>query len=430
MAKLYDTSPEAEKAILVGVFLKGEDRDEALELLDELEQLANTAGAEVIEKIYQELPAFNPATLLGKGKLQEIKELAELEDVHLIIFDNELSPIQMRNLSNELQIKVLDRSGLILDIFSKNARTTEAQLEVQLAQMQYLLPRLSRMWAHISEQYGGIGTRGPGETQLESDRRVVRHHIQILKEKLQQIDKPNKEQRKQRKKMPRFALVGYTNSGKSTLMNTITDANVLVENKLFATLSTTVRQFTLPNNKPALLSDTIGFIRKLPHHLIASFRTTLAEANESDVLLQVIDITNQNFRVMINTVNETLEDIGIKDKPMIYVFNKIDKLDSLDLLHQLQSEYPQSVFISAERGLNVTTLLERMQNEYEKYNSTFSLLIPYSAGADMNKLYENAEILERNDDNEGTHLQIKVESRNKDKLMPLIRKYLKEEKLI
>ncbi|HRT68132.1 MAG TPA: 50S ribosome-binding GTPase, partial [Bacteroidota bacterium] len=190
-----------------------------------------------------------------------------------------------------------------------------------------------------------------------------------------------------------------------------------------ATLSTTVRQFTLPNNKPALLSDTIGFIRNLPHHLIASFRTTLAEANESDVLLQVIDISNQNFRVMINTVNETLEEIGIKDKPMIYVFNKIDKLDSLDMLHQLQSEYPQSVFISAERGINITALLERMQNEYEKYNLTFSLFIPYSAGADVNKLYENAEILERIDDNDGTRLLIKVESRNKDRLMPIIEKY-------
>ena len=423
MAKLYDTSPEAEKAILVGVFLKGEDRDEALELLDELEQLANTAGAEVIEKIYQELPAFNSATLLGKGKLQEIKELAAAEDIHLVIFDNELSPIQMRNLSNELQIKVLDRSGLILDIFSKNAKTTEAQLEVQLAQMQYLLPRLSRMWAHISEQYGGIGTRGPGESQLESDRRVVRHHIQIIKEKLKQIDTQNKEQRKLRKNVARFALVGYTNSGKSTLMNTITDANVLVEDRLFATLSTTVRQFLLPNNKPALISDTIGFIRNLPHHLIASFRTTLAEAQESDVLLHIIDISNQNFRVMIDTVNQTLEDIGIKDKPMIYVFNKIDKLDSLDILHQVQSEYPQSVFISAERGINITNLLEQMLKAYEQYHTVLSLLVPYSDGAALNKIYEYCDVIERSDVADGTHLQIKIESRNKPRMMPIIEKY-------
>lgn len=423
MAKLYDTSPEAEKAILVGVFLKGEDRDEALELLDELEQLANTAGAEVIEKIYQELPAFNPATLLGKGKLQEIKELAAAEDVHLVIFDNELTPIQMRNLSNELQIKILDRSGLILDIFSKNAKTTEAQLEVQLAQMQYLLPRLSRMWAHISEQYGGIGTRGPGESQLESDRRVVRHHIQIIKDKIKQIDTQNKEQRKLRKNVARFALVGYTNSGKSTLMNTITDANVLVEDRLFATLSTTVRQFLLPNNKPALISDTIGFIRNLPHHLIASFRTTLAEAQESDVLLHVIDISNQNFRVMIDTVNQTLEDIGIKDKPMIYVFNKIDKLDSLDILHQVQSEYPQSVFISAERGINITNLLEQMLKAFEQYHTVFSLIVPYPDGAELNKIYEFCDVIERTDDADGTHLQIKIESRNKPRMMPIIEKY-------
>lgn len=424
MAKLYETSQEAEKAILVGVFLKGEDRDEVLELLDELEQLAITAGAEVVEKIYQELPAFNPATLIGKGKLQELKDLATSENVHLVIFDNELTPIQMRNLSNELQIKVLDRSGLILDIFSKNAKTAEAQLEVQLAQMQYLLPRLSKMWAHISEQYGGIGTRGPGESQLESDRRVVRHHIQIIKEKLKQIEIQNKEQRKLRKNMPRFALVGYTNSGKSTLMNTITDANALVEDRLFATLSTTVRQFLLPNNKPALLSDTIGFIRKLPHHLIASFRTTLAEANESDVLLQVIDISNQNFRIMIETVNQTLEDIGIKDKPMIYVFNKIDKLDSLDILHQVQSEYPQSVFISAERGINITKLLEQMLTEYEKYYTVFSLIVPYSDGAVLNKIYEYCDVIERSDDSDGTHLQINVESRNKPRMMPIIEKYL------
>ena len=423
MTKTYETESGIEKAILVRVFIKGEDRDESIELLNELEQLALTAGAEVIEKIYQELPALNPSTLLGKGKLQEIKELATAEDVHLVIFDNELTPIQMRNLSNELQIKILDRSGLILDIFSKNAKTTEAQLEVQLAQMQYLLPRLSRMWAHISEQYGGIGTRGPGESQLESDRRVVRHHIQIIKEKIKQIDTQNKEQRKLRKNIARFALVGYTNSGKSTLMNTITEANVLVEDKLFATLSTTVRQFILPNNKLALISDTIGFIRNLPHHLIASFRTTLAEAQESDVLLHVIDTSNQNFRIMIDTVNQTLEDIGIKDKPMIYVFNKIDKLDSLDILHQVQSEYPQSVFISAERGINITNLRERMLTEYEQSNTIFTLLVPYSEGAELNKIYEYCDVIERTDNNDGTLMQIKVESRNKARMMPIILKY-------
>jgi len=428
MEKMHETIPEVEKAILVRAFLKGDDRDETLELLDELELLANTAGAEVVEKIYQEIPSFSPATLIGKGKLQEIKEFAISENIHLVIFDNELSPIQMRNLSNELQFKVLDRSGLILDIFAKNAKTQEAQLQVQLAQMQYLLPRLSRMWVHISEQYGGIGSRGPGESQLESDRRVVRHHIQILKEKLKHINTQNTEQRKLRKNTPRFSLVGYTNSGKSTLMNTITDANVFVEDKLFATLSTTVRQFLLPNNKNALLSDTIGFIRNLPHHLIASFRTTLSEALESDVLLHVIDVSNQNFRIMIDTVNQTLEDIGIKDKPMIYVFNKIDKLDSLDLLHQLQNEYAQSVFISAERGINIPKLLERMLDEYEKFNTVYSLLVPYKSSGELNKIYDYCEVLERIDDDDGTHLQIKVESRNQDRLLPIITKYAIETK--
>ena len=406
MKDIYEINQEKEKAIIATFIRKGEDREVAFEHLKELRLLVETAGAEIGDEMFQELPNPNVATLFGKGKVEDLKELIKDNDAKMVVFDNELSSVQVRNLSNELQVKVLDRSGIILDIFANNARTLEAQLQVELAQNQYLLTRLSRMWTHLSKQYGGIGTKGPGETQIETDRRIIRNRIITLKEKLKVIDIQNYEQRKSRGAFPRFALVGYTNAGKSTLMNAITNAGVYVENKLFATLSTIVRNFSLPSGKKALISDTVGFIRKLPHHLIASFRSTLAEARESDIFLIVVDVSDKNFREQIQVVIDTLTDLNIQDKPIIYVFNKIDQLEYLEQIKQIEHQYTNSVFISAERNINILQLLEKMENEFDKLNKNVHLFFPYTKMQLINKIYEISKVMNREDTDQGINLEI------------------------
>ncbi|MGE5481272.1 MAG: GTPase HflX [Chloroflexota bacterium] len=405
---MHETADKIEKALAISIKPKGCNRELALEHLDELEFLAETAGAEIIEKIYQELAEPNPSTVVGKGKLEEIAQIVKDNDINLVVFDDDLTPAQTRNLSTKLEIKVIDRSGLILDIFARRAQTLEAKTQVELAQLQYMLPRLTRMWTHLSKQYGGIGTKGPGETQIETDRRMIRTRIQRLKEKLAQIDMQRIQQRKGRLGIPRFALVGYTNAGKSTLMNAITDSSVYVENKLFATLDTTVRGFTLPSGAKALLSDTVGFIRKLPTHLVASFRSTLSEAAEADVIVHVVDISYEFFRENIAAVNETLESLNIKEKPLIIAFNKIDRLEHLYGLRAIEEEFPKSVFISAERGINLSALLERMQFEYEKQSNQKQLLLPYSKMDILSKIYDTLETLEREDTDDGILLKVKV----------------------
>ncbi|MFW5701527.1 MAG: GTPase HflX [Bacteroidota bacterium] len=404
---MYDVDLNPEKAIAVSAVKKGSDRELALEHLDELAFLADTAGAEVIEKIYQELEKPNPATVVGKGKLEEIKQEIEDEGISLVIFDEELSPAQTRNLENKLKIKVMDRSSLILDIFARRAKTNEAIVQVELAQLQYLLPRLTRMWTHLSKQYGGIGTKGPGETQIESDRRMIRTRIQLLKEKLSEIEMQKFQQRKNRSQMPRFALVGYTNAGKSTLMNAVTESEVYIEDKLFATLDTTVRAFALPNGKKVLLSDTVGFIRKLPAHLVASFRSTLAEAKEADVLLHVVDVSHKYFPEHIRVVNQTLESLKI-DLPTLLVFNKVDKVSDPDDLRAIEREYDDSIFISAKRGINLNALLETMQNKYDERTSDFEILLPYSDMELSNIIYNNYEIENREDKDEGAYFRLRV----------------------
>ena len=263
------------------------------------------------------------ATFVGTGKLEEIQEYVKAEEIDIVVFDDELSPMQLRNIENELKVKVLDRSNLILDIFAKRAQTAQAKTQVELAQLQYMLPRLTRMWTHLERQKGGIGMRGPGETQIESDRRIIKEKISLLKKNLTLIDRQNETQRKNRKELVRVALVGYTNVGKSTIMNMLSKSEVFAENKLFATLDTTVRKVVL-ENAPFLLSDTVGFIRKLPHHLVECFKSTLDEVREADILIHVVDISHPNFEDQIHTVNETLKDLGAIDKEMIMVFNKID----------------------------------------------------------------------------------------------------------
>lgn len=313
-----------ERAVLVGLITQNQTESQVTEYLDELAFLAETAGAIEQKRFTQKLASSHPKTFVGSGKLKEISDYIKEHDIGLIIFDDELNPSQTRNIENSFkEIKVLDRSKLILDIFAKRARTAAAKTQVELAQYEYLLPRLTRMWTHLSRQKGGIGMRGPGETEIETDRRIIRDKIALLKSKLKKIDKQKITQRKGRQQMIRAALVGYTNVGKSTLMNLLSKSDVFAEDKLFATLDTTVRKIVV-GNLPFLLSDTVGFIRKLPHHLVDSFKSTLDEVREADVLLHVVDISHPNFEEQITTVNETLQDLGAKDKPILMIFNKVD----------------------------------------------------------------------------------------------------------
>ena len=383
----------AEKATLIGVITPEQNKNQAEEYLDELAFLAKTAGAIPIKKITQKLPVPNNKTFIGKGKIEEVKQLAKELEVELIIFDDDLSPVQLRNIEKILECKILDRSNLILDIFASRARTANAKTQVELAQYQYLLPRLTRMWTHLERQKGGIGMRGPGETQIETDRRIIGQKISLLKKQLEKIDKQKITQRKGRGNMIRLALVGYTNSGKSTLMNQLSKSEVFAENKLFATLDTTIRKVVV-ENLPFLLADTVGFIRKLPHQLVESFKSTLDEVRESDLLLHVVDISNPNFENQIEVVNQTLAEIGASDKPIILLFNKTDaftytKKDEDDLtpktkenfsLEELQKTWiakmeENTIFISALKKTNFEQLRKLL---YEKVKVLHIKRYPYN----------------------------------------------------
>ena len=309
--------------MLVGLITRDQDRSRVEEYLNELAFLVETAGGIPLARFTQSLDMPDPRTFVGSGKLEEIRQYVKAEEIDVVIFDDELSPSQIRNLEKTLTCKILDRTNLILDIFARRAKTAHAKVQVELAQYQYLLPRLTRMWTHLERQRGGIGLRGPGETEIETDRRIIRDKISLLKKKLEQIDKQKATQRKNRGKMVRVALVGYTNVGKSTLMNLLSKSEIFAENKLFATLDTTVRKVVI-ENLPFLVSDTVGFIRKLPHGLVESFKSTLDEVRESDILVHVVDVSHGEFEDQIRTVNETLSEIGAGDKPVIMVFNKID----------------------------------------------------------------------------------------------------------
>ncbi len=319
--KKPDDRPE--RAVLIGLVTPAQNKEKVEEYLNELDFLVETAGGVVKKRFVQKLNYPNPQTYVGSGKLEEIFQYVKAEDVDLVVFDDELGPSQLRNIEKVLECKILDRTNLILDIFARRAQTAHAKVQVELAQYQYLLPRLTRMWTHLERQRGGIGLRGPGESEIETDRRIIRDKISLLKKRLQEIDKQKATQRKNRGKLVRIALVGYTNVGKSTLMNLLSKSDILAENKLFATLDTTVRKVVI-ENLPFLLSDTVGFIRKLPTALIESFKSTLDEVRESDILIHVIDISHPEFEDQIKTVNETLTEIGAGDKDVIMVFNKID----------------------------------------------------------------------------------------------------------
>ena len=321
--KSYDTALKQERAVLVGVITPGEKPEQTKEYLDELAFLVDTAGGKVERNFTQKMLKPDRATFVGTGKLEEIQAYVKAEEIDMVVFDDELSPSQLRNIERELQVKILDRSNLILDIFAGRAQTAQAKTQVELAQLQYLLPRLTRLWTHLERQIGGIGMRGPGESQIETDRRLILDKISLLKERLKLIDRQNETQRKNRTQLVRVALVGYTNVGKSTILNMLAKSDVFAENKLFATLDTTVRKVVI-ENLPFLLSDTVGFIRKLPHHLVECFKSTLDEVREADILIHVVDVSHPNFEDQIHTVNETLNDLGARDKDTIMIFNKID----------------------------------------------------------------------------------------------------------
>jgi len=385
---------ERERAILIALSTGEYSEEQIEEHLDELELLADTAGADTVFKIMQERPKPDPAFFIGRGKAEEIAQLIEPNDIQLIIFDDDLTPSQVRNLEKLFSRKILDRSGLILDIFASHAKTREAKTQVELAQLQYMLPRLTRAWTHLSKQYGGIGTKGPGEKQIETDRRLIRTRISKLKEYLEKIEYQQEIKSSSHKKFITAVIVGYTNAGKSTLLNRLTHANVLAEDKLFATLDSTTRVCILDKNKKILLSDTVGFIRKLPHHLIASFKSTLNVVKDADIIIHLIDITNPYFEEHIRVVENTLEQLNCGKKIQIKVFNKIDILGKRELLDSINHRFPNSLFISAERGIGINNLKELLLNYYEKNFEEYQLKLKHHQSKKISLIYELAEVLD------------------------------------
>ena len=361
--------------------------------MNELELLADTAGATVTDRVTQSLTRIQPATFVGSGKVNEIKRLAGERGTDLIIFDDDLAPVQLRNLERKIGCKLLDRSGLILDIFASRAKTAEAKAQVELAQLDYTRSRLTRRWTHLSRQKGGIGTKGPGETQIETDRRLINDRISKLEEKLDKIDRQRSTQRKGRSKHARIALVGYTNAGKSTLMNALSHAEVFAEDRLFATLDSTTRRVQLDTGKEVLLSDTVGFIRKLPHKLIESFKSTLDEVRESDLLMHVVDITHPGHGDHIRIVDETLRELESHDKPTLVVFNKVDALEEHGLLAALRRDYPEAAFVSALRGIGLEDLKERLLTLVEKDYVEREVYLPVTEAKTISYIHEVADVL-------------------------------------
>jgi GTP-binding protein HflX len=374
--KYFRTSPGQERVALVGLVLDRHKKADTETHLDELAFLAETAGAKPVTNFIQRLFKPNPATFVGSGMLEKIKDYVQENDVDTVIFDDELSPSQLRNIERELNRKVLDRTNLILDIFATRARTAHARIQVELAQYEYLLPRLAGRWPHLERQRGGIGLRGPGEAEIETDRRVIRDKIARLKKQLIRIDRQKSTQRLHRGKLVRVALVGYTNAGKSTLLNLLSKSSVLTENKLFATLDTTVRRVVV-KNLPFLLADTVGFIHKLPHCLVESFKATLDEVREADLLLHVIDVSHPNYEEQIAVVHATLKEIGANDKPLFTVFNKVDILTGKSAYHEIAStpgnpgfEGKTSLYISAAEKINIDILREKLYEQVKEIHIT------------------------------------------------------------
>jgi len=417
----FDNRPE--RVLLVGISGPQINRWDAEDHLRELQALAETAGTEVIDTVIQDRDKPDAATFIGKGKVEEVRLLAEEKEIDSIIFDDELSPAQTRNLQTAIDKKILDRPALILDIFASHAKSMEAKTQVELAQLNYLLPRLTRQWSHLSRQVGGVFTKGPGETQLETDRRLVRTRIAGLRHKLDKIDRQRITQRSQREDMFRAALIGYTNAGKSTLMQALTGADVLIEDKLFATLDTTVRRLKLNADQSILLSDTVGFIRKLPHHLIASFRTTLAETLEADLLIHVVDSTHPHLAEHIQVVSDLVSSLSPETFRAMLVFNKIDRLKDKHTVDLLSAEYPHARFISARRNLGLDQLKQDILEIIEQSYRIREIRLRFSKGAPEHLFYNLGQVLERHFDEEYCYLKIKFSLNNQSKIEELEARY-------
>lgn len=398
-----------EKALLVGVIQPGMTESLIHEHLDELELLAETAGAKIAGRITQRVSKINPATFIGKGKAEELLNQAKELDVKLIVFDDELSPGQMKNYHKiSDNVKVLDRSGLILDIFHKHAKTKEARTQVDLAYMEYLLPRLTRQWTHLERQMGGIGTRaGMGETQIEIDRRLIRTRISKLKKELTRIEKERDTQSYRRQSEFRVSLVGYTNAGKSTLFKALTGSDVYIQDQLFATLDTTVRQLQIDESHQILLSDTVGFIRKLPHNLVASFKSTLKEVLEADLILVMLDISSSQIEDHIQTIENVLKDMGAQEIPKIIVLNKVDLISDGNMIEKRQREFPNSVTVSAQQHLRLSELRSRIIAKMEENFQTIDLEFSYDQGKTIAHAQEGVEVLKREYEETGVKLRIR-----------------------
>ena len=418
MPELYDTrapNPPS-RAILVGVKLRDNSIDETEESLQELQQLAETAGIEVVCATIQPRNKPNPTYFIGEGKVQEeLKPLVEELNADAVIFDEELSPAQNRNLERVLEVATIDRTGLILQVFAQRALTKEARLQVALAQLEYALPRLTRMWTHLSRlATGGGGSRrlrGPGETQLEMDRRWVRGNIAHVRRALDAVEKQRHVQRRNRSEKIRVSLIGYTNAGKSTLFNALTGETVLAEDKLFATLDSTTRKLDLPQKQQILLSDTVGFIKKLPHQLVAAFKATLEEVLEADLLLHVIDVSHPEAEAQIAAVNVVLEELSATDIPMFMVFNKIDSLKSNEELHLLQCQYPEALPISAQRGDGIPALIDTLAHRFAERGMNLSLCIPYTEGKVLDLLHKHGIVLDTEYTAEAVHVKARLPNR-------------------
>lgn len=409
---------DKEKVLLVGIYGLSSEKYQAEEHLEELALLTDTAGGIPVAKVLQQRNRPDVSSYVGKGKLTELKGQISALGAKTIIFDDDLSPTQIRNVEKVTDAKVLDRSALILDIFASRAQTAAAKTQVELAQLQYLLPRLTRYWTHLSRQSGGIGTKGPGETQIETDRRIIGQRIGVLKSKLEKLDKQRTTQRKSRDQMTRLSLVGYTNAGKSTLMNALTDSGVFTENRLFATLDSTVRRHQLRTHE-ILLSDTVGFIRKLPHHLVQSFKSTLDEVREADLLIHLVDGSSTMVHEYIEVVQQTLKELKSNNKQTLLVFNKVDRMD--DEQHEmLRGEYPNALYISAIRGIGLSELEEAIEQEIESHYIKVDLDIPIQAYKAVAFIHEHAHVENEKYTGEFVHITCRIDEKDFKQLSKML----------